>query len=91
VSALAGAAPQLRPYLPLRAGGQLAELALEAARTRRAGALVRGAPRVLRTSPSPLRTLAAAAAYVAARRRWAQRGQRLWEHDEALRRWLAER
>ena len=90
ISALARQDSRLRAYLHLRAGGQLAELALESARSRRPGALLRhGPPLVLRSGSAP-GTLRAAGGYLRARRRWARAGDAVWATDAGLRAWLAE-
>ena len=88
ITALADEAPQLRRYVPARAGRQLAELALKAAHERRPGPLVQDAPAVLRGSGAPLSALRHAASYLRERWRLGQAGDELWRTDPMLREWL---
>jgi hypothetical protein len=89
INGLAERDPRLRGHLPERAGGQLAELALEAGRSRRPDVLARRGLPLL--AASPVRTLRAAGRYLRARRRWARAGDAAWAADAELRAWLAER
>jgi hypothetical protein len=90
ISALAREHSRLRAYLPARAGGQLAELALETARSRRPGMLLRHGPALVLRSGSAAGTLQAAGRYLRARHRWARAGDAAWATDPALRAWLAD-
>jgi glycosyltransferase involved in cell wall biosynthesis len=83
--------PRLRAHLPARAGGQLAELALETARTRRPGPLLRHGPALVLRSGAALETLRASGRYLRARRRWARAGDAAWAGEPELRAWLVER
>jgi glycosyltransferase involved in cell wall biosynthesis len=89
INRLAERDARLRPHLPARAGAQLAELVLDAARSRRAGTLLRSGPFLVLRSGPPLRTLRSAGRYLRARRRWARAGDALWSGDPELRAWLA--
>src|SRR3954468_14853163 len=91
ISHLADADPRLLAHLPERAGGQLAELALETARSRQPGPLLRHGPPLFLGSGGPIRTLRATGAYLRARKRSARAGDAAWSADPELRAWLAER
>src|SRR3954469_16819279 len=91
ISHLADADPRLLAHLPERAGGQLAELALETARSRQPGPLLRHGPTLVLGSGGPIRTLRATGAYLRARKRSARAGDAAWSADPELRAWLAER
>jgi glycosyltransferase involved in cell wall biosynthesis len=90
ISGLARVDPRLKRHLPARAGGQLAELALDAARTRRPGPLLRHGPPLVLGSGRPRRAVRAAGAYLRARRRWARAGDAAWAAEPELRAWLAD-
>jgi glycosyltransferase involved in cell wall biosynthesis len=88
ISGLAERDARLRARLPERAGSQLAEVALEAARRRRPGELLRRGAPLLAGSGSPVRTLRASGRYLRARGRWARAGAAVWAADDELRAWL---